>query len=98
MGPTSGPHGQYIDVFHREIVSKLRNSPVLTWLETKDKNQCVFLISELVRNYEKDNWEHMGPKWGRRCHCYHTKLLFVMKASSKSIQNKITSVIEIKRC
>ena len=64
MGPTSGPYGQYIDVFHREIVSKLRNIPVLTWLETKDKNQCVFLTLELVRNYEKDNRVAYGTQVG----------------------------------
>ena len=64
MGPTSGPHEQYIDVFHREIVSKLRNIPVMTWLETKDKNQCVFLTLELVRNYEKDNRVAYGTQVG----------------------------------
>ena len=66
--PTWGPHQahirQYIDVFHREIVSKLGNIPVLTWLETKDINMCVFLILELVRNYEKDNRVAYGTQVG----------------------------------
>ena len=98
MGPTSGPHGQYIDVFNREIVSKLRNIPVLTWSETKDKNMWVFLILELVRNYEKDNRVAHGTQVGPKMSLLPHKLLFVMKASSKSIQNKITSDMEINRC
>ena len=67
MGPTSGPHGQYIDVFYGKIVSKLRNIPVLTWLVTKEKNQCVLHTLELVKNYKKDNLQiaygtQVGPK------------------------------------
>ena len=64
MGPTSGLHGQYIHVFYREIVSKVRNIPVLTWLETKDKNQCVFLKLESVRYYEKYNRVAYGTQVG----------------------------------
>ena len=64
MGPTSVPYGQYIDLFHTEIGSKLRNNSVLTWLETKEKHQCILHTLELVRNYKKDNWAVCGTQVG----------------------------------
>ena len=64
MGPTSGPCGQYKDLFFRKISDKLRNIPVLTWLETKEINLIILLTLELVSNYQKDNWVANGTQVG----------------------------------
>ena len=64
MGPTSGPCGQYMDLFIRKIGSKLRNIPVLTWLETKEISLCILLTLKLVRNYQMDNWVPNGTQVG----------------------------------
>ena len=64
MGPTSGPFGQYIDLFLRRKSTKLRNIPVLTWLETKEINLCILLTLESIINYQKDNWVANGTQVG----------------------------------